>query len=278
MNLNQLRFARAIADTGSFSKAAEQCHVTQPTLSNGISQLEEELRGRLFERTTRSVHLTPLGEHLLPMIVRVLSEVAELHAAAHSWREPDHKLIRIGLSPMIDMRLLAEVLEPFCREHPDVEIFFKECFLGDLDARLSNAQVDLALLPHRQQRPDRERFALYDEPLYYVPRDGGSLQDPGGQASLSRAAEDTLVLTVDGCGLADATRALFHDGGYSIHEYQGQAVSYKVVEDWASLGIGAGILPRSKVSPENRSARPLLLDSGEPATITCEAVSGPNAA
>ena len=61
MNLGQLRFAKAAAEERSFSKAAEKCNVTQPTLSNGIALLEEEVGGRLFARTTRRVDLTPFG-------------------------------------------------------------------------------------------------------------------------------------------------------------------------------------------------------------------------
>ena len=68
MNLGPLRFAKAAAEERSFSKAAEKCNVTQPTLSNGIALLEEEVGGRLFARTTRRVDLTPFGAQLLPLI------------------------------------------------------------------------------------------------------------------------------------------------------------------------------------------------------------------
>lgn len=65
MNLSQLRYVKAVAETGSFTQAAEQCYVTQPTLSNGIAQLEQEFEERIFVRTTRIVSLTPFGEHIL---------------------------------------------------------------------------------------------------------------------------------------------------------------------------------------------------------------------
>lgn len=72
MNLTQLRYVKALAETCSFTLAAEQCHVTQPTLSNSIAQLEQELEERLFRRTTRTVSLTPFGQHMLPFIDKVL--------------------------------------------------------------------------------------------------------------------------------------------------------------------------------------------------------------
>ena len=73
MNLNQLRFASALARHASFTRAAEECAVTQPTLSNAIAYLEEEFGEKIFLRTTRKVSLTPFGANLLPEIERVLS-------------------------------------------------------------------------------------------------------------------------------------------------------------------------------------------------------------
>lgn len=73
MNLQQLRYARALAELGSFVKAANRCAVTQPTLSNAIAALEQDLGHKLFERTTRSVKLTPIGAQLLPDICDLLN-------------------------------------------------------------------------------------------------------------------------------------------------------------------------------------------------------------
>ena len=123
MNLGQLRFAKAAAEERSFSKAAEKCNVTQPTLSNRIALLEEEVGGRLFARTTRRVDLTPFGAQLLPLIEAVLQAQAELEAGVKAYYNPEHKIVRIGLSPLIDARLLAQVLEPYTAAHRGVEIF-----------------------------------------------------------------------------------------------------------------------------------------------------------
>ncbi len=73
MNLSHLKFVKATAEFKSFSKAAQFCHVTQPTLSNGVLKLEEELGEKIFVRTTRTVALTPFGEILLPTIASILN-------------------------------------------------------------------------------------------------------------------------------------------------------------------------------------------------------------
>lgn len=272
MNLSQLRFVQAVAEYRSFSRAAEHCHVTQPTLSNGVAQLEEEFGGKLFERTTRSVKLTPFGNHLLPSIERALADVEEIRALADTWRNPEHKLIRIGLSPIVDMRLLLDVLTPYREQHPDVEIFFKECFIDDLDERLGTGQLDLMLLPTREEGLGQQGSELYSEPLLYLPRGNGPLAGTAKAVSIADAAEEGLILTMDGCGLRAVTQQLFEASDYTIKAYPGQATNYHAVEDWASLGIGGGILPRSKISAGSQHARPLLLESGQPAMVTLQLV------
>ena len=89
MNLNQLRFVRAVVDEGTFTGGAARCYVNQSTLSAGIALLEKELGGRLFVRTTRSVSLTPFGRRVLPLIDDVLRAQAALVSAAGDYLEPD---------------------------------------------------------------------------------------------------------------------------------------------------------------------------------------------
>ncbi len=88
MNLNQLRFASSVARLSSFSRAAADCHITQPTLSNAIMQLEEALGGRLFERTTRSVALTQFGRHIMPSIDNVLASLTDLERSKDAYFLP----------------------------------------------------------------------------------------------------------------------------------------------------------------------------------------------
>ena len=96
MNFVQLKFVKATAELESFSKASSICNVTQPSLSSGISKLEQELGQKIFDRTTRSVKLTPFGEHLLPILVSILrlEEVARMSAKTFS--NAEITLLKIG--------------------------------------------------------------------------------------------------------------------------------------------------------------------------------------
>lgn len=282
MNLKQLGFVRAVSQTSSFSRAADACCVAQPTLSKGIAQLEDELGGRLFERTTRKVELTAFGRHVLPLISGVLEAKEELSKGASAYLNPEHKLLRIGLSPLINVRLLTTILEPFKRDHEDVDCLFKECYLKTQVERLNHEGIDIALRPRQSFVPHdvaHDSCTFYRDDLYFLPKSVTQAQAPAaGPVSLDAIAEETFVLTGDGCGLAAVTRDLFAAHGLKVSEYPGVALSYQMLQDWAEVGIGAALLPLSKISPENHGrARPLLLGSGEPARVVYEALWKSNA-
>jgi DNA-binding transcriptional LysR family regulator len=250
MNLNQLRFASAVARLESFSRAADECHVTQPTLSNAIAQLEERVGGRLFERTTRTVSLTAFGKHMLPSIDGVLASLADLDRTRDAFWRPAVKLARIGLSPVVDMTRLAGLIAPFKSKHPDVEIVYKECVLDDLGQRLDGQQIDIAVWPEeRPPHPGLEHTPLYDDALMYLP---SSTRDIAPQRTatiaVSDLAGDTFVMSEGLCGLAQTTQRLFDDNGLAVTLYRGRAVSYSMLQEWADLGIGSAILPVSKLA------------------------------
>lgn len=160
MNLTQLRYVKAVAETGSFTLAAEQCHVTQPTLSNGIAQLEQEFEERLFARTTRTVVLTPFGKHILPFIDKVLRAQAELLLETRNFVHPSRAVVRIGTSPLLGANWLAPMLEEFRKMHPDVEIILHEQNMAELYRMLMrDFSTFSSELRMRQSHPGREPFS-----------------------------------------------------------------------------------------------------------------------
>lgn len=272
MNLSQLRFVAALAQTGSFTAAAAACCVTQPTLSNGIAQLEDELGERLFLRTTRKVTMTAFGEHAMPYINEVLRAQATLVQQAKSYLNPEQRLIRIGTSPLIKGSFLALMLEPFRTRHFGVDVVLREMNMSDLYRMLDDGLLDFVVGVAGVQKGPWQTTQLYSEPLLYVPS-GASKQaaSPGAGVRLSDIAAQTYVMVPDACGLARATRELFRSHRRRLIEYSGEAMSYQVLEEWAALGIGAAILPRSKITSSERSAVPILDRHGDLALISFEA-------
>lgn len=272
MNLNQLRYLAAVAETGSFSEAAKLCCVTQPTLSNGIAQLEKHLGGKLFRRTTRSVALTPFGEFALPMALAVLDAKDELEHAAQSFFEPQTRILRIGMSPLVDNPLLSRALAHLPNREAWSEVFLKQCFLDDLIERLEHETLDLALLPQGTQAHGLEAAVLYEEELFYLPPHVDLTSATASDSISVKELQNQPIILTQGCGLSDVIANLFDDAGVPLVRYPGQALSYGVVEEWAGLGIAGGILPRSKLSTSTNGARAILNGDGEVAKVGYEAV------
>lgn len=267
MNLNQLRYVKAVAETASFTQAAELCYVTQPTLSNGIAQLEQELEQRLFARTTRTVLLTPFGEHMLPFIEQVLVAQDTLLHEARNFGQPSKAVVRIGTSPLLRADWLVPMLETFRKAYPDIDIILHEQNMAELYRMLDDRLLDVVLGVGESPKISWNRTFLYREPLYYIPS-GDNHPEQGGTIRFEEIAKETFVMVPNACGLARATRALFRSHRHKLHEYSGEAMSYQVLEEWASLGLGAAILPKSKL--HTSKFRPYLLTDKQSKEITLD--------
>lgn len=145
MEMHQLRYVVAVARTRNFSRAAEQCHVAQPSLSQQIKKLEEELGERLFERMKRSVRLTPHGEGFLRRAVRILEEAEAAKREASEAQSLDRGLVTVGVLPTIAPYLLPKVLPGFGARYPGVEIAVQEDTTPRLLALLGAREIDLAI-------------------------------------------------------------------------------------------------------------------------------------
>lgn len=275
MNLVQLHYAKIVAETGSFSAAARACEVSQPTISNAISELEAEWGAKLFKRNTRRVELSAFGRGILRHIEGLLDTAQELEQEVKGLVNPRHKLLRVAFSPVIDSRRLMAMFEPFKKERPNLEIYYKECNADDLEARLDNEQVDVICGIRLRESAGRKRHVLYRDVLRYLPR--GGVQTRSAQSvSIQELARESLILTVGVCGLAPLTRQLFQRNKIALREYPGQAISYQVLQEWSELGIGAALLPESRIAG-NAKAFPLLTANRKPVTVTFEAVWDKNA-
>ncbi|PZT72265.1 MULTISPECIES: LysR family transcriptional regulator [unclassified Streptomyces] len=146
MELQQLRYVIAVAETNSFTRAAERCLVVQSALSHQIARLERELGGRLFERTTRRVRLTPAGEAFLPAARQCL-EAAERAAAevAAAVGEVRGRLA-VGLIPTVTAVDIPAALRDFRRRHPQVRVSLRVGASDELAEQVREGTLDVAFL------------------------------------------------------------------------------------------------------------------------------------
>ena len=262
MNYKQLWFAKVLADTQSFVRTADICHSTQPTVSNAIARLESELGSKLFIRTTRMVEVTSFGAYLLPWIESTLGSRQELLSAAESYHNSDSSFLRIGLSPLVDMGYLNLQLSSFREANPKTELFFKECFMDDLPDRIKRGQLDIALVPACSVEDYDNRLVAYSEPLVFIPQVIHENDVLPEAISLSEVATHSIILTGGHCGLNTTIKALFDNHGMELNSYRGQALSYRIIEEWSELGIGAGLLPQRKASKRTANIIPITNDDG----------------
>jgi DNA-binding transcriptional LysR family regulator len=142
----QLEYVVAIAETGTFTAAAERCHVAQSALSHQISSLERHLRARLFERSSRSVRLTEAGQSLLPVARRVLGEMAGIRDELRSIDPVVRGPLRIGAAQTAVRVLdLPQILVDYDNEYPEVEVSVATGAGFELISGLRSAEIDIAL-------------------------------------------------------------------------------------------------------------------------------------
>ncbi|OZI61140.1 LysR family transcriptional regulator [Bordetella genomosp. 11] len=136
-SLRQLHAFVAVARHASFTKAAEHLHITQSGLSAMVRELEDQLNCRLFERTTRTVRLTPAGRQFIPIVERTLRDLDAAAAEMASLERPGRYRARIGVTPLIACSVIPEVLRRLRREAPQADID-----VADLDRALIQGQVE----------------------------------------------------------------------------------------------------------------------------------------
>ncbi len=166
MNLRDLRYFIALADTCHFGRAADRCFVSQPTLSGQIKKLEQELGVALFERTNKSVSLTPIGLQLLSHARRAIEEADALVELAQVYKDPLAGPLRLGAIPTISPYLMPLILAPLRSSHPRLRLILSEEITDLLLRRLADHEIDAALIATPVSDPALVSRPLFDEPFW----------------------------------------------------------------------------------------------------------------
>ncbi|MDQ7958651.1 MAG: LysR family transcriptional regulator [Pseudomonadota bacterium] len=142
LSVRQLRAFVAAARLRSFTRAAEQLHVTQPGLSAMLRELEAQLDCRLFERTTRSVTLTVQGEAFVPTALRVLKELEDAAASLGQITATQKRKLSVGATPVIASSILPEACALFARQHPQVDVEVQDLARESIYERVQSGVLD----------------------------------------------------------------------------------------------------------------------------------------
>lgn len=244
MNLRDLKYLVAVADTRHFGQAAEQCFVSQPTLSGQIKKLEEELNVTLFERTKRSVETTRLGEVIVAQARQILEQANVLQEIAQLYHDPLVGPLRMGVIPTLSPYLIPLILKPLQKKYPQIKLILSEELTDTLLIRLGKHEIDAALLATPIENQDFESMPLFDEPFWLAhPRNHLlSERDKINQSDLD--CEDLLLLSEGHC-LAEQVMEVCH-----IFERRVQgdladlrAASLETLLQMVAAGFGCTLLP-----------------------------------
>ncbi len=243
MNINHLNYIKAVSELGSFSAAAKVCNVTQPTLSNGISKLEEVFGRKIFERSTRSVKLTPFGKKILSSVKSILELEESIYLVSKEFKDPRTQIVKIGLSPLLNSKFISLLTKTFTENNKNKKVVLIEQDLESLEEKFLSGDLDIILVPKINKVKTRNSMHLYKEELVYLE----SGLNENQTIKISEVRHKTFLMVPDTCGLSYVVRSLLGSTKKKINEYDGLATSYQVLAEWASNGLGSAILPVSKI-------------------------------
>lgn len=247
--LQQLRYLSAVASTLSFSRAAELCHVTQPTLSLQIKELEARLGTQLVERTRARVLLTPVGAEIAKRARLIAEEVDDIRDIARR-EDPNamQSFLRMGVVHTVGAYVLSVAMPSLRETYSGTRIHVREDKAEILQDQLGQGQYDVLLLPELPQRADFEVSLILREPLHVVlPRD----HRLAGQKVVQKSdlAGETILMMECGKALTtEVARVCSSVGAVQATEYVGTTLD--TLRQMIAAGMGISLLPALYIRSE----------------------------
>ena len=248
--LRQLQYAAAVADLRSFRRAAERCHVSQPSLSAQVIQLEEQLGVRLFERASRKVIVTAAGEAVLTRLRRLLLEADDLADSVRQLGDPLAGTLRLGVIPTVSPYLLPEIVPELRARHPALSAVWVEDKTENLIEALREGRIDGALLALEAPIGEVEREVVCEDPFVLATPPGHPLVLAGTPATPHELRGAGFLLLDDGHCFRD--QALAYCASARGRELDFRATSLATLAQMVAGGAGVTLLPRISLPVENR--------------------------
>lgn len=198
MLLRHLRYLLAVADHGGFTRAAEVLHVSQPTLSQQIRQLEETLGVSLFDRTSRTVRPTDAGLAYIECARRVLVELAAGKRALHDVKDLSRGTLRLAMAPTFMAYVLGPLVRDYIAQFPNIRLEIFELSMGDIETGLVDDSLDIAVAFDQVRNADIESIPAFVETLGLMVGRAHPLYDCHEALTTDQLAElDFALLTPD---------------------------------------------------------------------------------
>lgn len=241
MEMHQLRYTVAVARAGNFSRAAEQCRVAQPSLSQQIQKLEDELGERLFDRLKSGVKLTAAGEIFLPRAARILDEAESAHREMRDAHSLARGALNVGVLPTIAPYFLPPIIAKFSAEFPGIEVVVHEDTTARLLKLAAGCEVDLAVLSLPIDETAFETQTLFTEDLLVALPPG----HPFATKRILRAADletERFILMKEGHCLGDQVLSFCTRREISP-KVSCRSAQIETVQALVEAGLGISLVP-----------------------------------
>ncbi len=262
MNLRDLEYVAAVADLRSFSEAADQCGVSQPTLSAQIKKMEERLGVQLFERTNKRVVPTDIGKSILQSAHRILREVDTINETAESAHDPLTGRYRLGAFPTLASYLFPDLIPLLKERMPKLRLMLIEEKSEMLLEKLRNGQIDAAFLALPVKDDFLEAAPLFDDPFYVAVSAGNALakeKTVNGQT----LHQYKLLLLEEGHCLRDQALDVCDTMGVS-DDADLRATSLETLRQMVRADTGITLMPEIAVSQKDEEIRYLPFEGDPP--------------
>jgi len=251
VDLRQLEIVRTVADTGSFTAAARQLHVSQSAVSRQVLLLEEELREPLFLRLGRKVRLTGAGEALVQLSRRVLTDVRETTTAIVEHQKTLTGTIHLAGGMTVCLHVFPSLLKEYRRQHPDVEVKLTTGGTPQLLERLRAGVVDVALLTLPVEGADLKQVPVMREELLIVMHPSNPLAKHRRLATRDLAGQPFVLFE-----RGSSTRRVVDDmfAREQLHpRIVMETENVEILKALVMIGMGMTIIPYQAVAREVRA-------------------------
>ena len=243
MNIRDLQYLVAVHDLNNFSKAAERCYVSQPTLSGQLKKLEEELGSELIERSTRQVLFTQLGEEVVSYAREALNTVEQIRRVARANTDPMVGDFHIGLIPTVGPFLLPLIMPPLTEKYPDANLFLYELRTEQLIEKLLRGEIDAAILAKLEWDHPVIQRDLYTESMHLAVSEDDKLAAKSEPVSLNVMDNREVLMLEDGHCLRDqALDVCFSAGAKEDDRFK--ATSMDTLLHMVATGTGMTLIPK----------------------------------
>ncbi|MEU9099833.1 LysR substrate-binding domain-containing protein [Streptomyces sp. NPDC048361] len=244
MQFQQLLYFVAVAETRHFTRAAERVHVSQPSLSQQIKALENELGAELFSRARGNIALTDAGDALLPLARRILADADTARIEVQELAQLRRGRVRLGATPSLCTGLLPDVLRTFHDRHPGIQLLIEEGGSHDLVRELARGALDLALivLPLPAGSPALTTIELLQEDLVVVSSPAEAPPGSGGAVRIGELRDAPLVMFRHGYDLRELTVAACRAEGFEP-AFTVEGGEMDAVLGFVRAGLGVAVVP-----------------------------------